>query len=992
MIYYNHTQGESFTLDGFDYIGDFHVSGGKCYTGKLSNIDTKELSPKNNFTSEVFSNSWYYNTSFNNISTVQPININANDLLNRQGLEDFYNKINKNNLKIFKNLIIPNPVVYNYNERFCRFFAQSEDDNPEVLGTKPRYETTIKNLSNKWKFINKIVDGVVLVDSSENFKYFCTTGVKDYVIFGNFNSDTPLEIISERTNIDYNDSSLPADYTYGIAYDTVENRIIMVRSKAIEIYDASNFEECDKFILIDRIERTESSGFLFTPRLWNTVNEKFGWTDEIWNKNSDVNVEDRDNSKFIKFGKNLRTYIKGDTLFLYNKYSKFEYSNINLSSNGIIEPLAIDIRDIDDFIAILHFDGGFKITTIDLSTANPTIKTTKIKGFRTDDNYQIKFSPCDSDTIFVTSTRQFHTRSIENLTYITGKLENCDLGYGNNSHIWNEVDELFSFYKNIWNDGDRSERNNTFINISHSSRVKNGKFYTILVNHGRLYALKQGVNDRYYHGIDINTLKTIKNVPCSESSLGLYINSLFSSIIEDTINIVNKCKYIYTYSENLPTFSPFSYIETSSVDSLFHGNETLNTIPLQRIFDTISNIQKSISPKIIDMVTPETEIPIEDIVEVDPEEQILNNFINLSNKIGRAPIDGVEDERTIYWEDNKEVLKRMINKRFNHSLIVSRETTLDGQWPSPKEDIFKTQAEKYVDLTTWKIPTENKDNFIENLDDVLFEEDMLITADYLNGLFWWKSPVEEFVPYLYKHKKYNYSDYNLDQYDWCIKTYNTWSGTVENFTNMATEYFSRFSNIEKDPFNLDRITRLKFYHLNIVPFTLYVWRMVNFGPLKQSDETGTLLRYVDLPTLNIPTEADYRFPNRIYLKNNIWYKAWFPSSGSYSQLPPNEKSKMLSLVPFTTNTDVLRERLNYYTWKYFTQGYDEPIPTPSFQEIYGISMDEYSRSVLLPKQKNMVRKLREIIDNMPINDDNIRKISLGGYYDKLASMNPSYFS
>jgi len=255
--YFKYSNGEAFILDGSDYSGFFNVNGGNAYTGKLRTSDSDKLIPKKNFISKFFLSEMELDTTYGNISNPTPYYSNVFDIFNKQELDKILDKIDRNNLLIFKSLILKNPTVYRVEENDTHFYGLSSTDldsrNDDQPNGKNVY-THIDPFSNdsEWGFMDSIKMGTFLVDTHENFKYICSTGTTNYVLSGNFSNLSPLTVVSKV--------ELPHPEALHHIYNDDHHKLIsFVYNDFIHVYDSSNYADCDKLLLVDVIDLVKTT-------------------------------------------------------------------------------------------------------------------------------------------------------------------------------------------------------------------------------------------------------------------------------------------------------------------------------------------------------------------------------------------------------------------------------------------------------------------------------------------------------------------------------------------------------------------------------------------------------------------------------------------------------------------------------------------------------------------------------------------------------------
>lgn len=588
-LYSKHTNGEAYTLNGDDYIGFFHIEDGVVYSERYPNDERVELIPKNTFISQLYTNMGEMDTIYKNISSITPCYSNVFDLLNKQGLDTTFGAINHNNLICFKNLILANPTIYKFEENSGHFYSLSS--NSDVPSGKTERTHIIPFSDDEvWGFMDEITTGTFLVDSDNNFKYLCSTGTHNYVLSGSFSDNSPLAIVSEVNQHPWFGTT--PDYTYNIHNDEENDRLLYVNNDNINIYDSSNYEECDNLILVDRIALNATTT---TDYIWNKVHVKWNSLKIKWSTRfSTLNTN---NPQFIKFGKNLRTSISNNKLYLLNKYSSDVYQIINVSDLG--EILDLDIRNTDDNIIILNRKNSkYYIYFIDPTNTSNAYNIEIYNVDETSMKYSIKFSNIDSNVFYLSTRKQFQSRFISNPTYPSGRMETSELYYSENMK-WKDVAQKWKYYKIPWNSF--KLESNSYNNLLVSEISKNDNMYLLLHNVGRLYSVKQPMNDRFLNAIPLDTVKYYNGTVCSESSFGLYFNSVISNLIKDTLNLFNQSTGSFSIKESEILSKQLEDVILETENLYINGNETPNIVTIQRIFSTIVDIQSILLPESVEI-------------------------------------------------------------------------------------------------------------------------------------------------------------------------------------------------------------------------------------------------------------------------------------------------------------------------------------------------------------------------------------------------------
>lgn len=586
--YFKYTNGEAFTLNGDDYIGFLNVTDGLVYSGKEYTTDSEVLTPKQTFMADIYTRSMNLNTCYTNIDTLSNYYSNVFDILNKQGLSDALDVIDTNNLICFKNLILSNPTVYKFEDNDNHYYSlTSIDDEPTG---KIDTRSIIGFQDTDWEFLDNVFSGVFVVNTEDEFKYLCSDGISNYIIGGNFTDPKTLTVLLNQSQHPFPpDENVGTDYTYYIHNDQESNQIFVVNNEVITIYDGENFRDCNNLLTVDKISLSATTTIDY---IWGRTNIKWSDMRSLWN--TKFKITNPNKPEFMRFGKNIRTILDGKLLRILNKYSSDELSSINLEDYATIgDVLSLDVRDVDDNILILHKlnDELYVIflDPYDLSSFTNTL----ISSINVSTTCKVKFSSIDSDVFYTYSDTEFQSRYISVPSYPTGRLEISELGYPER-YKWGDANFVWRLADMQWNSG--KYPSNTYKTLLVSNLVQNNKMYMLLHNLGRIYALNQPVNDRYLNNITLDIEKFYQGTVCSDSSVGLYLNSSITNIVKDTLNLFNKASGSFTIGEREIYTKELEDFVLESENLYINGNETINIISLQRIFLLITEIQTRLLP------------------------------------------------------------------------------------------------------------------------------------------------------------------------------------------------------------------------------------------------------------------------------------------------------------------------------------------------------------------------------------------------------------
>jgi hypothetical protein len=489
---------------GIPYEGIFRVEDGEL----LKNYnDSDELSGGNTYFSNFSLQLKNFDNIFDDIDNIfEPINTPF-EMVNKQYFDNLFSILNNNNLTIYKSLVTINPQVFDKNN--VSFYTLSAPNTDIFLSNNSIHSENVDSDS-EWEFLNRIRSGTIVPTSQSTFKYICTTGTEIISLSGSF-TDSNLTIIDTQT------FDLGVEIQ-NIFYSESEERLNILQNDQILIYDGLLYKNCDNFILLDVIKLDDVNIQIYkwlTEVKFIDADARFGQKYTNGNPN---------NPEFIRFGNDYRTSIDNGFLFVLNKYSSDVIESIDLRNDGIENLITANIREIDDKIAILHkeFKGGVGIFITYVDIDSQTTITHKLMEFlENSENYQIKFSNFDSDLIFLSNSKEYQIRSIENSKYPLGKIDEYLLKYLPRFK-WSDTNRLFGNPKIKWNTNNDPANN---LNIISNDNVFIGdSSYHVIVTNSRFYVIKQKIEDFYKYRITRDLQQQHLPPICSKSSFGQYLN------------------------------------------------------------------------------------------------------------------------------------------------------------------------------------------------------------------------------------------------------------------------------------------------------------------------------------------------------------------------------------------------------------------------------------------------------------------------------------
>jgi hypothetical protein len=293
----------------------------------------------------------------------------------------------------------------------------------------------------------------------------------------------------------------------------------------------------------------------------------------------------------MRFGNNYRITVDENIVSIWNKYSSDLIKKIPLSRYNISEFINIAIRNVDDYVAILHKDGNFKITFFDAFDVDNTIRTFDIFNVKNSQKYKLFFANHDSNILYLSSKAELQVRFISNPAYPVSKMRDFNLKYPAN----------FSFSSTYQKFGDSVLKWNTnkldsnyYTNIIFDTVSKSNKNYFLLHNSGRIYPLQQNIMDFYYNSINFNLEKSYNGIMCSDTSFGLFFNKTISSMLKDVLNLYTKARNSFLISENDIFLKNIEEITYETNNLYMNGNESVNIITIQRILNLLTDLQRKL--------------------------------------------------------------------------------------------------------------------------------------------------------------------------------------------------------------------------------------------------------------------------------------------------------------------------------------------------------------------------------------------------------------
>jgi len=653
--YFKYTNGDSFTLSGYEYSGIFTIHEGKAYTGKTFNATSKLLSGNDTFLTNCFLNKFEFDrtVSVENTNILKQPSISPRNVIDQNFIDTNLQILNMNNLIIYSKNIIANPDLFD-------FLNSIENEDSYFLGLSSgkkdlRNDDVKISKSNSapiqidpYSFIEKVpgvdvlddtLDSMVFIYDDKSFNYFTTTSTSSYTFSGTFATGGSLirleeDIFEGAQRFSYDNNT---DTLYALEKTT--------DSFILKLYDNSFVAPCRVLKLVDQITLKD-----------NIIDEKVSLGNNILGYRyteieaiEDIQEDEEGNPiRGREHGKERLEQALADNvneppkIKLVNKYT-FELINNIVSSNPGEEILEFDIRDSDDSVLILTSLDGFdaevfyiyhididKISAADGDYVLP-FNPKELKRYKPEvvynakqDEVSIFFSGNDSNIFIINDEGAISSRFISNPENVAGFPSNKNLLYLEDMFFDSTLERFDKIQKKF---NSNTLPSNNYNNLNFLVGKNSTNLFYLLHNIGRIYLMEESkLLYKSFVPLDLKNLYD-KIISC-ESSLGISINSELQNIIKDTVNVFLNASVIpfAEVREGIPVLGKFvSYegIDINFRDLEFHDNEEVNYDTVSRVFDQIYKLQETVFNII---VSQDGDDDIDDLEISDVEEVITELY------------------------------------------------------------------------------------------------------------------------------------------------------------------------------------------------------------------------------------------------------------------------------------------------------------------------------------------------------------------------------
>ena len=572
ISYFKYTDGNAFTLDGEDYRGMINVVDNTAFTGSIKSSTSKILSSKQTFYSGFFLNTQnYVDPPTTSISAeISAVNVYPRSILTINTLSDILNPLNTNNIKLFKAGMRYNPVYFNLSYRdqstLPATYCLSSKSSTPITQRLPLHNLNLSEVGNSeldTLLTNQQNYGSLFIALSNSFKYYN-------------NNIVASGTVNKLSSIDISPGLNSADFTHNfLSYDRYNDVMYQTNGITYTIYTYDFYSPNNAMFLVDKIDLTAQST---TTDFNNSV-----------------------------YGRNYRSIIASDQGILNIEIYSLKDAQLQktvtsemLNLNSIAR---IAQRFEDDILVVLGVRGDELILQsydiVDLLLGNIVASEVSLLTF--DQLFpesipnDIELSNFDSDVVFFKYYSGNNLTSIQ-LRSLTSSRSPLAVYSIDNLSITNiQINSIFEeVTKNI-------ELCYDIVMGTNTPSVLDIKFYPTEDLNNIVVSTDFIRTDNYpiiESIVPVDLKQNYSAYTTGDNSIGLTINSLLKSIIQDTVSLYYYFteKYnsrifldgdLYAFGVNLPTA-----INDLVIDDLYvYGNESMNVSVLNRVLKKIYDIQ-----------------------------------------------------------------------------------------------------------------------------------------------------------------------------------------------------------------------------------------------------------------------------------------------------------------------------------------------------------------------------------------------------------------
>jgi len=648
--YFKYTNGDSFTLSGYEYSGIFTVHEGKAFTGKTYNTTSKLLSGKDTFLTNCFLNKFEFDrtVSVEDTNILKQPSISPRNVIDQNFIDTNLQILNMNNLIIYSKNIIANPDLFD-------FLNSIENEDSYFLGLSSgkkdlRNDDVKISKSNSapiqidpYSFIDKVpgvdvldetLDSMVFIYDDKSFNYFTTTSTSSYTFSGTFATGGSLirleeDIFEGAQRFSYDNNT---DTLYALEKTT--------NSFILKLYDNSFVAPCRVLKLVDQITLKDNIIDEKVSLGNNILGYRYTEIEAIEEDEEGNPIRGREHGK-DRLEQALANNVNDPPkIKLVNKYT-FELINNIVSSNPGEEILEFDIRDSDDSVLILTSLDGFdaevfyiyhldidKISAVDGDYVLP-FNPKELKRYKPEvvynakqDEVSIFFSGNDSNIFIINDEGAISSRFISNPENVAGFPSNKNLLYLEDMFFDSTLERFDKIQKKF---NSNTLPSNNYNNLNFLVGKNSTNLFYLLHNIGRIYLMEESkLLYKSFIPLDLKNLYE-KLISC-ESGLGISVNSELQNIIKDTVNVFLNASVIpfAEVREGIPVLGKFiSYegVDINFRDLEFHDNEEVNYDTVSRVFDQIYKLQETVFSIIVSQDNDDDDI--DSSIEIQESDEVI---------------------------------------------------------------------------------------------------------------------------------------------------------------------------------------------------------------------------------------------------------------------------------------------------------------------------------------------------------------------------------
>ena len=578
IAYYKHTSGGDFTLNGTDYAGPLTVIDSIAYTGSVFTTNSRQLSSTGTFLSNCLLNklNFKYTANPDVEKDINSVSVYPRTILTLDTLTDIFDILNENNLKLYcagvridnnflnplyrssDNLSFTNCITSFGNTTFrpvklplsrlpVTYSIQATDANFDRVFTP----TNLKN-------------AVLQTDNLSSFRYFNNSGLATGLV-------NSVSAIAFKDGYPKN-SSFTHNYLY---YNKYINSIYQTNEDgSYSIFDIDYASAIPRTILRDTVSISLNTlispyasvyGRNFRSALVQTGNDNIIEVYNVTNTDKVLTLT-RQALGFDVF-QHICQRFEDDILIIYG----------TSGSNSVIASFDIESLISDDFTPLVYSETEISSPTI-IECVDFDSDIIVLKTYNTN-NYleKVELASISAPKVLLAQFRSDFSSVVKVNDFINTMT----------SDLSADLTVLGTFFKNY---------DSYFIDMQYSTgtvintAIITGDSLTVDTKDVYYYLLPAELKQNY----DAQ-LPAIRN-----SSIGLTINSIARTIIQDALLIYYNFTERFRYANNsLPQDIIANTLKTFNLDNLLlFSNESINIGSLNRVINSIITIQQAIAREI----------------------------------------------------------------------------------------------------------------------------------------------------------------------------------------------------------------------------------------------------------------------------------------------------------------------------------------------------------------------------------------------------------